>query len=34
MGSAISVVLFLCVIGIAIGAIKGFKVDLASGEGR
>ena len=34
MGSAISVVLFLCVIGIAIVAIKGFKVDLTSGEGR
>lgn len=34
MGSAISVVLFLCVIGIAVLAIRGFKVDLASGEGR
>lgn len=34
MGSAISVVLFLCVIGIAVLAIRGFKVDLASGEGH
>ncbi len=34
MGSAISVVLFLCVIGIAVIAIRGFKVDLASGTGR
>lgn len=34
MGSAISVVLFACVIGIAVIAIKGFKVDLASREGN
>ena len=33
MGSAISVVLFVCVIGIAVTAIKGFRVDLASGDG-
>ncbi|MEE6274233.1 sugar ABC transporter permease [Georgenia sp. MJ206] len=33
MGSAISVVLFLCVIGIAIGTVKGFKVDLAGSVG-
>ncbi|WP_296136869.1 carbohydrate ABC transporter permease [uncultured Tessaracoccus sp.] len=31
MGSAISVVLFLCVIAISVIAIKGFKVDLAEG---
>lgn len=33
MGSAISVVLFLCVIAISVIAMKGFKVDL-TGEGR
>lgn len=32
MGSAISVVLFLCVIAISVIAIKGFKVDLAGGR--
>lgn len=34
MGSAISVLLFLCVIGIAVGAIKLFKVDLAGARGE
>lgn len=34
MGSAISVVLFLCVILISFIAIRGFKVDLARGGGR
>ncbi|WP_324652408.1 sugar ABC transporter permease [Georgenia sp. H159] len=34
MGSAISVLLFLCVIGIAIGTVKGFKVDLARTGGQ
>lgn len=33
MGSAISVVLFLCVIAISVVAIKGFKVDLAGPRG-
>lgn len=34
MGSAVSVVLFLCVIGISVIAIKGFKVDLAGTGGK
>ncbi len=34
LGSAISVLLFLCVVGIAWGAIKVFKVDLAGARGE
>lgn len=34
MGSAVSVVLFLCVIAISVIAIKGFKVDLAGTGGK
>jgi multiple sugar transport system permease protein len=34
LGSAISVLLFLAVIGICIGAIKLFKVDLAGARGE
>jgi len=34
LGSAISVLLFLCVVGLAFGAIKVFKVDLAGARGE
>lgn len=33
LGSAISVIMFICVVLIALIAVKGFKVDLASGTG-
>ena len=32
LGSALSVILFLCVLGIAALFVKGFKVDLAQGR--
>ena len=34
LGSAVSVLLFLCVMIIALGFIKGFKVDLAQARGE
>ena len=34
LGSAVSVLLFLCVVLIAVGFIKGFKVDLSQARGE
>jgi multiple sugar transport system permease protein len=34
LGSAISVLLFICVVLIAVGFVKGFKIDLSQARGE